>query len=48
MGDISLYELFHMEYGVLTFLIAAIAIVAFWVAGRVEERFNSKSVKPSS
>jgi uncharacterized membrane protein YedE/YeeE len=46
IGDISLYELFHMEYGVLTFLIAAIAILAFWFAGRVEERFNTKSVKP--
>jgi hypothetical protein len=37
-----------MEYGVLTFLIAAIAIVAFWFAGKVEERFSTKSVKPSS
>jgi len=48
IGNISLYELFHMEYGVLTFLIAAIAIVAFWFAGKVEERFSTKSVKPSS
>ncbi len=48
IGDISLYELFHMEYGVLTFLIAAIAIIAFWVAGRVEDRFSTKSVKSSS
>ena len=48
IGDISLYELFHMEYGVLTFMIAAIAIVAFWFAGKVEERFSTKSVKPSS
>ena len=46
IGDISLYELLHMEYGVLIFLIAAIAILAFWFAGRVEERFNTKSVKP--
>ena len=46
IGDISLYEIFHMEYGVLTFLIAAIAIFAFWFAGRVEERFNTKYVKP--
>jgi len=43
IGDISLYELFHMEYGVLTFLIACIAIVAFWFAGRVEDRFNKLS-----
>lgn len=48
IGDVSLYELFHMEYGVLTFLIAAIAILAFWFAGRVEERFNTKFVKPKS
>ena len=48
IGDISLYELFHMEYGLLTFLIAAIAIFAFWFAGKVEERFSTKSVKQSS
>jgi len=40
IGDISLYELLHMEYGMLTFLIAAFAIVAFWFAGRVEERYS--------
>ena len=45
IGDISLYELFHMEYGVLIFLIAAIALVAFWIAGRVEERFSNKALK---
>jgi len=48
IGDISLYELFHMEYGLLTFLIAAIAIFAFWFAGKVEERFSNKSIKHSS
>lgn len=48
LGDISLYELFHMEYGVLTFLIAFIAIAAFWFAGRVEKRFSNLSNKPSS
>jgi uncharacterized membrane protein YedE/YeeE len=47
IGDISLYELFHMEYGMLTFLIAAFAIIAFWLAGRVEERFNKKIPKSS-
>ena len=47
LGDISLYELFHMEYGMLTFLIAAFAIVAFWLAGRVEERFSKKTAKRS-
>jgi uncharacterized membrane protein YedE/YeeE len=48
IGDISLYELFHINYGVLTFLIALVAILAFWFAGRVEERFNSKTTKSSS
>ena len=44
LGDISLYELLHMEYGVLTFLIACIALAAFWFAGKVEEYYN----KPGS
>ena len=44
LGDISLYELLHMEYGVLTFLIACIALAAFWFAGKVEEHYN----KPGS
>jgi len=43
MGDISLYELFHMEYGMLTFLIAVFAVLAFWFVGRVETRFRKKS-----
>jgi uncharacterized membrane protein YedE/YeeE len=43
IGDISLYELFHMEYGLLTLLIAAFAIVAFWLAARVEEQFSKRS-----
>ena len=41
LGDLSLYELFHMDYGLLTFLIAAFAILAFWIAGRVEERYSN-------
>ena len=44
LGDISLYELLHMEYGVLTFLIACIALAAFWFAGKVEEYYK----KPGS
>ena len=40
IGDVSLYELFHMEYGILTFLIAAFAIASFWFAGRVEKRYS--------
>jgi len=40
LGNISLYEVFNMEYGVLTFLITLIALVAFWYAGRIEKRFN--------
>ena len=42
MGDISLYELLNMNYGVLTFLITMVALGAFWIAGNVEQRFNSK------
>ena len=42
LGDPALYELFHMDYGMLTFLIAAFAILAFWIAGRVEERYSNK------
>jgi uncharacterized membrane protein YedE/YeeE len=41
MGDISLYELFNMNYGVLTFLITLFALGAFWVAGRVEKQFGA-------
>ena len=41
MGDISLYEVFNIRYGVLTFLITVIALVAFWYAGKIEKRFNS-------
>ncbi len=41
MGDISLYELFNMNYGVLTFLITLFALGAFWIAGRVEHRFGT-------
>jgi uncharacterized membrane protein YedE/YeeE len=48
LGDVSLYELFHMNYGALTFLIALIAILAFWFVGKVEERFSSKTEKSAS
>ena len=41
MGDVSLYELFNMNYGVLTFVITLFALGAFWVAGRVEKQFGS-------
>jgi uncharacterized membrane protein YedE/YeeE len=43
IGDISLYELFHMEYGMLSFLIAVIAILAFWFAGKVETIYSRKT-----
>lgn len=43
MGDVSLYELFHMEYGMLSFLIALIAVFAFWFVGRVETGIRKKS-----
>ncbi|MCK5068545.1 MAG: YeeE/YedE family protein [Bacteroidales bacterium] len=43
IGDISLYEVFNMEYGMLTFLIILVALAAFWFAGRVEERYSRKT-----
>jgi len=42
IGDISLYELFNMEYGVLIFLIAAFAVLAFWFVGRIEKQFSKR------
>ena len=39
IGDLSLYELFNMSYGLLTFIVVLVALAAFWFAGRVEERF---------
>ncbi len=41
MGDVSLYELFNMNYGVLTFIITIVALGAFWLAGRVEQRYGN-------
>jgi uncharacterized membrane protein YedE/YeeE len=43
LGDISLYELFNLEYGVLTLIIVLVALAAFWLAGRVEERMGKKT-----
>jgi uncharacterized membrane protein YedE/YeeE len=49
LGDLSLYELFNMNYGLLTFLIVAFALVAFWFAGRIENRFSKDgNMKPES
>ena len=42
IGDISLYELFNINYGLLTFLITMIALVAFWFVGRVEQQYKNK------
>jgi len=42
IGDISLYELFNMNYGLLTFLITCIALFAFWFVGRIEQQYNNK------
>lgn len=46
IGDISLYELMHMEYGFLAFLITLIALAAFWYAGRLEKRYGRKISEP--
>jgi uncharacterized membrane protein YedE/YeeE len=48
IGDISLYELMHMEYGPLAFLITLIALAAFWFAGRLEKQFGQKNSEPGS
>jgi uncharacterized membrane protein YedE/YeeE len=40
LGDLSLYELFNMNYGVLTFLIVLFALGAFWFAERIERRYS--------
>lgn len=40
LGDISLYEVFNVSYGFLTFLITVVALAAFWIVGKVEERFS--------
>ncbi|MCP4309878.1 MAG: YeeE/YedE family protein [Bacteroidetes bacterium] len=40
LGDLSLYELFNMNYGLLTFLIVLFALAVFWFAGRVEDRYS--------
>lgn len=43
MGDVTLYELFNMEYGLLAFLISLVAVGVFWLAGTVEKRMKSKT-----
>jgi len=42
LGDVSIYEILNMNYGLLTFLIALFELVCFWIVGKVEERFNKK------
>lgn len=48
IGDITLYELMHVEYGSLAFLITLIAPAAFWFAGRLEKRYGRKISEPAS
>ena len=42
LGDVSIYEVLNMNYGLITFLIVIFGLVVFWFAGRVEERFSKK------
>jgi hypothetical protein len=42
MGDITIYEILNMNYGLLVLLIVVFALIAFWLVGKVEERFNKK------
>ena len=48
VGDVALLRFISGWFGGSLLLIAAIAIVAFWIAGRVEERFSKLSKKSSS
>lgn len=40
LGDVSLYELFHLSYGTVVFLVVIIALAAFWIVERVEKKTN--------
>ena len=42
LGNVSLYEVLHMNYGTLTFLIVLVALIAFWYVERVERRVGGK------
>ena len=42
MGDVSIYEVLNMDYGLITFLIVIFGLVVFWFAGKVEQRFSKK------
>jgi uncharacterized protein len=42
LGDITIYEILNINYGLLIFLIVIFALVSFWLVGKVEERFNKK------
>jgi uncharacterized membrane protein YedE/YeeE len=45
LGNVSLYELFHMNYGLLTFLIIVFALLAFWFVERIERRMTINRIK---
>ena len=38
MSDVSIYELFNVNYGFMTFLIVILALAAFWLVESVERR----------
>jgi len=42
LGDITIYEILNINYGLLIFLIVIFALSSFWLVGKVEERFNKK------
>jgi uncharacterized membrane protein YedE/YeeE len=42
LGDVTIYEVLNMSYGLLVFLIVVFALFAFWLAGKVEELFSKK------
>ena len=42
LGDVTIYEILQMNYGLVVFLIVIFALACFWLVGKVEERFNKK------
>jgi len=39
IGDKSIYEVFNIGYGMMTFLIVIFALLAFWFVGRIERNY---------
>src|SRR4030042_2526207 len=42
LGDITIYEVLNINYGLFILLMVIFALACFWLVGKVEERFNKK------